>query len=202
MNKILVLFAHPKYEKSRANKALIKHIPKDPFITFHDLYEKYPNFNIDIEYEQKLLAEHQIIVWHHPFYWYSAPALIKQWIDMVLEFGWAYGPGGNNLKDKIIFNTITSGGPREVYQTDGYNRYTVNEFLAPFNQTARLCHMIYLPPFAMQGTHRLTTEGMDKKAMLYGTVLHKMVYEEFNIEDIQQHAFLDEWIEKVLSDIE
>ncbi|HSZ72059.1 MAG TPA: NAD(P)H-dependent oxidoreductase [Cytophagaceae bacterium] len=199
MNKILVLFAHPKYEKSRANNALVKNIPKNPFITFHDLYEKYPDFNIDIEHEQKLLAEHQIIVWHHPFYWYSAPALLKQWIDIVLDFGWAYGPGGDALKGKLIFNTITSGGPREVYATEGYNRYTVNELLAPFNQTARLCKMTYLPPFALQGTHRLSMEDIEQKAKAYGTVLHKMIYEEFSIEGIQQYSFLDEWIEEVNS---
>ena len=57
------------------------------------MYEKYPDFNIDVDYEKKLLEKNQIIIWQHPFYWYSAPPLLKQWIDLVLEFGWAYGPG-------------------------------------------------------------------------------------------------------------
>ncbi|MDB5274265.1 MAG: yheR [Chitinophagaceae bacterium] len=201
MNKILVLFAHPKYEKSRANQAMVRNLPKDPFITFHDLYEKYPNFNVDVDYEQKLLSEHQIIVWHHPFFWYSAPPLMKQWIDMVLDFGWAYGPGGNALEGKLIFNAITSGGPREVYHSEGYNRYTVGEFLAPFNQTAKLCKMTYLPPFALQGTHRMTQEDLNKKATLFGTLLHKMIYEEFDVEELQRYAFLDEWVEEVNKEI-
>jgi len=197
MNKILVLFAHPKFEKSKANHALVNNIPKDPFITFHDLYETYPDFNIDVAYEQKLASEHQIIIWHHPFFWYSAPPLMKQWIDLVLDFGWAYGPGGNALEGKLIFNTITSGGPREVYNTEGYNRFTVNELLAPFNQTAFLCKMTYLPPFALQGTHRIQQEDLDKKASLYGQVLHKMIYEEFDTNDMQQYEFMDQWIEAV-----
>jgi glutathione-regulated potassium-efflux system ancillary protein KefG len=197
MNKILVLFAHPKFEKSKANQALVQHIPKDPFITFHDLYEAYPDFNIDVAYEQKLASEHQIIIWHHPFFWYSAPPLLKQWIDLVLDFGWAYGPGGDALQGKLIFNTITSGGPREVYQSEGYNRFTINELLAPFNQTAFLCKMTYLPPFALQGTHRIKQEDLDSKAALYGQVLHKMIYEEFDVSDMQQYEFMDQWIEAV-----
>ena len=84
-------------------RLLVQQIPDIPEITFHDLYEKYPDFNIDIENEKKLLADHQIIIWHHPFYWYSAPPLLKQWIDLVLEFGWAYGPGGDALEGKILF---------------------------------------------------------------------------------------------------
>lgn len=197
MNKILVLFAHPKYEKSVANQALVKSIPKDPFITFHDLYEMYPDFNIDVAYEQKLVSEHQIIIWHHPFFWYSGPPLLKQWIDLVLDFGWAYGPGGNALEGKLIFNTITSGGPREVYSAEGYNRFTINQLLTPFNQTAFLCKMNYLPPFALQGTHRISAEELNKKAALYGQLLHKMIYEEFDIHEIKQYEFMDQWVESM-----
>jgi glutathione-regulated potassium-efflux system ancillary protein KefG len=89
-NKVLILFAHPRFESSVINFFLVKHIPDRPEITFHDLYEKYPDFNINVEHEKKLLAEHQVVIWQHPFYWYSAPPLLKQWIDLVLQFGWAY----------------------------------------------------------------------------------------------------------------
>ena len=167
-NRILILFAHPRYEKSLNNRVLVNHIPKIPDITFHDLYELYPDFNIDIEAEKKLLLEHDVIVWMHPFYWYSAPALLKQWIDMVLEFGWAYGPGGTKLQGKMAFNVITTGGQREVYRHDGYNRHTIKEFLTPFDQTAALCKMSYLPPFALHGTHRVTKEEALKTAAQIG----------------------------------
>lgn len=107
MNKVLILFAHPRYEQSRTNEALVSRIPKNEYITFHDLYELYPDFNIDIQREQQLLIEHDIIIWHHPFYWYNVPPLLKQWIDIVLTFGWAYGPGGTALTGKMIFNVLT-----------------------------------------------------------------------------------------------
>lgn len=114
--KILILFAHPRFEKSLNNKLLVRNIPEFDEITFHDLYECYPDFNIDVGFEKRLLTEHNVIVWQHPFYWYSAPPMLKQWIDLVLEFGWAYGPDGMQLRGKFIFNTITSGGQRAAYR--------------------------------------------------------------------------------------
>ncbi len=70
-------------------------------------------------------------MWHHPIYWYSCPPLLKQWIDLVLEVGWAYGKGGEQLRGKWILNAVSSGGSREVYQEEGRNRYTLRQFLAP-----------------------------------------------------------------------
>lgn len=82
VNKILILFAHPRFEKSRVNRALLENIEHISGVTLHDLYEEYPDFNIDVELEKRLLTSHQIIIWHHPFHMYGAPALLKQWMDM------------------------------------------------------------------------------------------------------------------------
>ena len=64
---------------------------------------------IDVRAEQELLVSHDVIVSQHPFYWYSSPALLKEWQDLVLEHGWAYGRGGTKLTGKILFNAITAG---------------------------------------------------------------------------------------------
>jgi glutathione-regulated potassium-efflux system ancillary protein KefG len=191
---ILILFAHPRFEMSRINRALLKEIRRLPGVTLHDLYENYPDFNIDIEREKQLLGAHRIIIWHHPFYMYGAPALLKQWIDLVLEYGWAHGRGGDFLKDKIIFNTLTSGGTREVYSPEGYNRFTVREFLVPFEQTATLCKMTYLPPFAVQGTHLLTESQLAYHASLYRTLLEKLSRGDFRIDAIRRFPFLNDWL--------
>ena len=76
-NKILILFAHPVLERSRVNRRLLEAVADLPGVTVHDLYERYPTLNIDVEYEQALLLEHDIYVFQHPFYWYSAPAIAK-----------------------------------------------------------------------------------------------------------------------------
>ncbi len=200
VNNILILFAHPRFEKSRVNRALLSGIDQLPGVTFLDLYEQYPDFNVDVEREKQLLTGHQIIVWHHPFYMYGVPALLKQWMDLVLEYGWAHGRGVYSLKDKIIFNALTSGGTREVYVAHGYNRFTIREFLAPFDQTAHLCKMIYLPPFVVQGTHLLTEAELALHAALYRTLLERLVRGEFSVEQIGRYAFLNDWLNQGLGE--
>ncbi len=185
MKKILILFAHPRFEKSRANKLLTLHIPKRDNITFHDLYECYPNFNIDIEYEKKLISEHKIIVCQFPVYWYSAPAMLKQWMEMVLEYGWAYGSKENALKGKIMLNVVTTGGQRKLYQAGQRNRYSIRDFLLPYEQSAKTCQMIYLPPFAVQGTYKLTNDDLEIYAKQYDILLQKLLDGELDYEELQ-----------------
>ena len=201
MNKILILFAHPRFEKSKTNRALLKNIEQVAGVTLHDLYEQYPDFNIDIEREKELLLTQQIIVWHHPLYMYSAPPMLKQWIDLVMEHGWAHGRNGNNLKDKIIFNTLTAGGTREAYAAGQHNNFTIREFLIPFEQTATLCKMIYLPPFAVHGTHLLKAQDLEGYARLYRSLLEKLAKGEFNIEFMQRFPYLNDWLSKETGDI-
>jgi len=196
MNKILILFAHPRFEKSKTNRALLKNIEQVAGVTLHDLYEQYPDFNIEIESEKELLLAHRIIIWHHPLYMYSAPPMLKQWIDLVLEHGWAHGRGGDNLKDKIIFNTLTAGGTREAYAAKQYNNFTIREFLLPFEQAATLCKMIYLPPFVVHGTHLLKAQDLESYARLYRTLLERLVAGELDIESMKKFPYLNDWLVK------
>jgi glutathione-regulated potassium-efflux system ancillary protein KefG len=171
MPRVLVLFAHPRLEKSRANRKLIAQVPVDERITFVDLYDRYPDFNIDIAAEQSQLAAHDVVVWHHPLYWYSAPPLVKQWIDLVLAFGWAYGPGGTALRGKALCHVVTTGGAEAAYQHEGMHGWTLSEFLRPLERTATLCGIRWLPPFAVHGTHRLSDEELDAAARRYAQLL-------------------------------
>jgi glutathione-regulated potassium-efflux system ancillary protein KefG len=154
--RVLILFAHPALHKSRVNRHLIAAVRDLPGVKLHDLYEEYPDLFIDVDREQRLLTEHDVIVWHHPFYWYSCPALLKEWLDLVLEYGFAYGDTGTALRGKQALTVITTGGPQDSYRSDGFNQYTIEQLLAPFAQTARLCGMEYLPPHVIHGTHRLS----------------------------------------------
>ncbi len=167
MRKVLVLFAHPKFEHSDANQALIRAVSGLDNVEIRDLYELYPEFNINVQAEQGKLFEHEVIIWQHPFYWYSCPPLLKQWIDLVLEFGWAYGPGGVFLKNKYLMSAITTGGSESAYTREGHNHYTIPELLRPFEQTGRLCGMHYLAPFQVAETHKITPEDLREKANEY-----------------------------------
>ena len=156
--RVLVLFAHPVLERSRVNRSLVDAIRDLDRVTVHDLYEAYPTLALDVAREQALLLEHDAIIFQHPFYWYSTPAILKEWQDLVLEHGWAYGAGGTRLRGKITFNAVTTGGPETAYRRGGYNRFTVRELLAPWDQTAHLCGMRYLAPFVVHAALRVRSD--------------------------------------------
>lgn len=194
MNKVLILFAHPRFEKSKTNLALLKDVGRIPGVTLNDLYEQYPDFNIDVEREKDLLLRHDIILWHHPLYMYSAPAMLRQWIDLVLEYGWAHGGEGNALTDKIVFNVLTAGGTRESFAADQYNRFTIREFLIPFEQTAFLCRMTYWPPWVIHGTYRLSDQQLAREVELYHELLARLTTGGFAVESMCHYDYLNDWL--------
>ncbi len=171
MPRVLILFAHPRLERSRTSRALLRHLPDRPDVQLRDLYELYPTFDVDIPREQALLAEHDIVVMQHPVYWYSVPPLMKQWIDLVLAFGWAYGPGGTALRGKTWLHVTSTGGAAEAYTAAGFHGSTLADFMRPLQRTATLCGMRWLPPFAVHGTHRLDDAGLERAAAAYGRLL-------------------------------
>lgn len=170
-SRILILFAHPALHRSRANQRMIREVMDLPGVTCHDLYEAYPRLDIDVEREQALLLEHDVLVVQHPFYWYSTPSIVREWQDLVLEHGWAYGAAGTALHGKRWLQAVTTGGPREAYCAEGRNRFTMRQLLAPLEQTARLCGMRYLPPFVVHDTHHLDDAGIAREARRYREAL-------------------------------
>ncbi len=193
MKKVLILFAHPRYEKSRTNRTLLRKLADLENITIHDLYERYPDFHIDVAREQQLLLEHDLIVLHFPLYLYGAPAIVKQWMDLVLEHGWAHGEGGDKLVGKPIFAALTTGGTRTSFAHDGFNRFTLAELLRPLEQATHLCRMVWLPPFAVQGTYRLTEATLAEYAELYRRTLLTLAQAPPQ-ETMQGFELLNDWI--------
>lgn len=164
---VLVLFAHPAIRNSRVNRRLVAAVRDLNGVTVNDLYDEYPDLNIDVTREQELLAAHEIVVFQHPFYWYSTPAILKEWQDLVLEHGWAYGHDGDALRGKALLSAMTTGGSEDAYCAKGSNRFSVRQLLAPIEQTARLCGMDFLPPFVVHGTFRLTASEIEDHAVDY-----------------------------------
>jgi glutathione-regulated potassium-efflux system ancillary protein KefG len=180
--RILVLFAHPAFQKSRVNRILVLGLEKMAGVTFHDLYETYPDFAIDVAEEQERLLDHDVFVFHHPLFWYSTPAILKEWMDLVLEHGWAYGHDGTVLRGKIILSAVTTGGLERSYRRGGFNEHTVREFLLPIERTARLCGMIYLSPFVAHGTHDMNSDQMAGHAKDYRRLLTALRENRLDVE--------------------
>jgi glutathione-regulated potassium-efflux system ancillary protein KefG len=194
MNRVLILFAHPRFEKSRINRALLEGVETLPGVTLRDLYEIYPDFNIDTARERELLASHDVIVWHFPFYLYSAPALLKQWMDWVLEHGWAHGTQTLALKGKTALVALTLGGTRSAYEPGGYHRFTLREFLVPFEQTAGLCRMTWIPPFAVHGTYLLTGDQLAWQASQYRLLLDGLTSGRITRDISINYEYLNDWL--------
>ena len=157
---ILVLVAHPELEQSRANRRLmdgartLQSASPVGRIEVRDLYALYPDYLIDIAAEQVALAAARLVVWQQPIHWYGMPPLLKLWVDDVLAFGWAYGPGGTALRGKDLWLVASTGGPEDSYRPDSYNRYFFDAFLPPYEQTAALCGMRFMPPLLLHGAHK------------------------------------------------
>ncbi len=153
MRRILVLFAHPAIRRSRLNRAMSEAVRDLEGVTLHDLYEAYPDFAVDVDAEQALVDAHDVLVLQHPLFWYSAPAIVKEWIDLVLEHGWAYGRDGHHLDGKPWLQAVTVGGRESAYAPDGLNRWSVEDLLRPFEATARLCRADWQQPFVFHAAH-------------------------------------------------
>jgi glutathione-regulated potassium-efflux system ancillary protein KefF len=171
--EILVIVAHPELEQSRANRRLLqaaRALERDSpagRLVVRDLYALYPDYLIDVGVEQAALAAAKLVVWQQPIRWYGMPPLLKLWLDDVLTFGWAYGPDGSALRGKDLWLVASTGGPEDSYRPDSYNRYFFDAFLPPYEQTAALCGMRFLPPLILHGAHKASEAELAAHADTY-----------------------------------
>ena len=159
MARLIVYYAHPGHKHSHANRAMARAAGGVEGITFVDLYADYPRFDIDVNVEQRRLLEHDVVLFQFPVFWYSTPSIVKEWQDLVLEHGFAYGTDGDRLAGKRLMLAVTAAGPREAYTHKGYQHYPIRTFLTPLEQTARLCKMRFSAPYVLYSSLRAPTTG-------------------------------------------
>ena len=193
MANVLVYYAHPGHRHSTVNRAMAARAQKLEGISFFDLYAAYPRFEIDVEAEQQRLVDHDAIVFQFPFFWYSTPSLIKEWEDLVLEHGFAYGLHGHALEGKTFLNAITTGAKPNAYSRDGLNHSDLRSLLAPFEKTADLCGMRYLAPFVMFGAGRAVEDNrLDVHRNAYDDLLKALVADRFDLQKAAKAALLSD----------
>ncbi|HUG24948.1 NAD(P)H-dependent oxidoreductase [Piscinibacter sp.] len=165
---ILVIAAHPDLHHSRVGRALMRVAGElQTRVDVRDIYALYPDYLIDAEAERARLERARLVVWQHPIHWYGMTPLMKLWVDEVLGFGWAYGPGGTALRGKDLWFVGSTGGTQASYRPDGYNRYFFDAFLPPYEQTAALCGMRFLPPQMLHAAHRAGDAEIAEHAAVY-----------------------------------
>ncbi len=172
MSRLIVYYAHPGQRYSRANSAMAKVAQQIEGISIVDLYAEYPRHGVNVDREQQRLLDHDVILFQFPLYWYSTPSLVKEWQDLVLEHGFAYGSGGTRLAGKTMMLALTAAGPVEAYTHEGYQHYPLRTFLTPLEQTARLCKMHFPAPYVLHSSLQAEEGGeIADHAKGYGQLL-------------------------------
>ncbi|MGR5067710.1 MULTISPECIES: NAD(P)H-dependent oxidoreductase [Vibrio] len=180
--KVLILFAHPSQHRSEVNAPMFKAAQEIEGVTCVDLYSEYPHFNINIDREQQRLCDHDVVIFQFPLYWYSTPSILKEWQDLVLEYGFAYGTEGTELRGKTMLCVLSAGGKEEAYKAEGYNHFTIRELLAPIEQMSSLTGMNYIAPLALFGSRTALEEGrIPHHLERYRTLLTALVEDKLNI---------------------
>ncbi|GAE84409.1 NAD(P)H-dependent oxidoreductase [Bacteroides reticulotermitis] len=156
--KTIVILAHPYFgQASHINKSWIETLSKtNPEISIHNLYEKYPDWQIDVPAEQNLISGYDRIIFQYPFQWYNMPPLLKKWIDEVFLQGWAYGQGGDKLVGKEIGVAISTAGISDVYTESGFG--TIEQLLKPMASTTKFVGATYIGHHAFLGAYTADTD--------------------------------------------
>jgi glutathione-regulated potassium-efflux system ancillary protein KefG len=160
MARLIVYYAHPGHKHSHVNRYMARAAASVSSITFVDLYADYPRFDIDVIAEQQRLLDHDVILFQFPMFWYSTPSILKEWQDLVLEHGFAYGKDGDKLTGKHMMLAVTAAGPEDAYTQQGYQHYPLRTFLMPLEQTARLCEMQFTAPYVLYASLQAPTAGL------------------------------------------
>lgn len=151
--KTLVIVTHPDIGKSVINKRWIEEMNKYPERFFvHQLHQVYPDDEIDVQAEQRLVEQFDKIVFQFPYYWFNCPHLLKKWLDQVLIHGWAYGSkSGYKMQGKKIVLAISLGVEQDELSQSGIYKYPLDELTRPFELSFEYVKAIYHPPFAFYG---------------------------------------------------
>lgn len=164
--KTLIIVAHPEVDNSPTQQFLQASLPKltnaDDQVIWHDLTAVLAASNWQRDAELTLLKQAQRIIWQFPLYWYSAPAILKQWQEAVFtgevsqyEF----------LAGKELGLVVSLGEKLANYQAGAREQFTISEILRPDQAFAQKLGWHYLTPLIIEQFGYLT-EGAKQKLLV------------------------------------
>ncbi len=159
MRKILILLAHPELHRSDIHAKLLPMLQSREAVSLVDLYGEYPDFYVDVKKEQNRLLSHDVVLFQYPLYWFSAPSILKEWQDGVLEYGFAYGENGDKLQGKAFGQILSMGTASEDFQPETGRISSLDKLLLPQKSMAALCGMHNLPHLALYDAGSAHEEG-------------------------------------------
>ena len=138
MGNTLMILAHPSINESIGNKIISNKIANQENTVIRHLDKLYVDFKIDIKAEQEALLATDTIIFQFPLFWYSTPAILKHWIDKVIQYGFAFGADSYKLKGKKIIVSFTIGSSVKDYPSEIIDKITF-----PLQGLASYCKMEY-----------------------------------------------------------
>lgn len=151
-----MILAHPKIEKSIGNKIISELTNQNPSVVVRHLNALYPDFKIDIKAEQQAMLNADVIIFQYPLFWYSTPAILKEWIDQVFQYGFAFGQN-YKLADKKVILSITIGSGEKNYPKE-----VLDKILFPFQGLAAYCKMNYIGEVISNNINNYSPEAAEK----------------------------------------
>lgn len=190
--KVLIIMAHPSISQSTINNPMFRLARQIENVTCIVLYAQYPNFRINAQHEQKLLLEHDVIIFQFPIYWYSTPSLLKEWQDVVLTHGFAYGSTGNALYNKQFLCAVSAGGSQKSYRSSGMFQYNLRSALSPLEMTCNLVGMDFIPPFALYSAAASVNNGaLTQHLQQWRQLILALTQDRFDIRKAQKYEFIN-----------
>jgi len=181
--KIKLINGHPNIDKSIANSQIIDYLKGyyKENIQIKNLIKEYPDHKIDVEKEQEFLLDADVVIIQFPIYWYSLPAILKQWIDEVWAYGFAYG-GVFKLENKHLIASFTIGGAVETYSPISYNKHHIDTYLLHLQQSVEIVKMKYYPVSSF-GVEYQFKDALDNLNTI-DDIKRRMGYHAFKIKSI------------------
>lgn len=153
-----MILAHPRLEDSIGNKIISSKLA-DNNTEIRHLDKLYPDFKIDIKAEQEALLLADTIIFQYPLFWYSMPAIMKEWIDKVIQYGFAFGKDSYNLENKKLIVSFTIGSPIKDYPQE-----VIQKIAFPFQGLANYCKLEYAGEFFCNDINAYS-DGAKEKAI-------------------------------------
>lgn len=175
MNKesghVVILLAHPDLQKSSANKELLDAVKEHNNVSVYDLYEEKENV-FDTEEWSCILTDASALILQFPFYWMSAPYMLKRWEDEVLtQLG-----GTPAIAGKPLTVVVTTGSESNAYRSGGKNQFTVDELLRPYQASAILSGMVWQTPLIVYGTsNEASAKNIAQGAIQYREIVDSLL---------------------------
>ncbi|PIB12660.1 NAD(P)H-dependent oxidoreductase [Vibrio rotiferianus] len=154
---VLVINGHPNLDRSYANSEILSHFSQNTSWQIANATD----FTGDIKSEQQRLLSSDLVIIQFPLYWSTFPSVLKEWIDQVFTYGFAFGPNGSQLKNKKVLFSITAGATAESYSESGFNFMPLECYQRAFEHAFKAAEMNIVDTIVTFEMNAIPEEGGD-----------------------------------------